>query len=73
MIEDLERHGLIKKLPADRKNVDDAVLHAYRDIKTAKAPWIDICMDCIIESADKMLYSIQLHSFFSHLNLVKAE
>ena len=37
MIEDLERQGLIKKLPADRKKVDDAVLHAYRDIKPARA------------------------------------
>ena len=35
-IEDLERQGLIKKLPIDKKKVEDAVLHAHHDIKTAK-------------------------------------
>ena len=35
-IEDLERQGLIKKLPIDKKKVEDAVLHARHDIKTAR-------------------------------------
>ncbi|WP_321507476.1 HEPN domain-containing protein [uncultured Methanoregula sp.] len=35
MIEDLEREGLIKKLPYDRKKVEDALAHAHRDLKTA--------------------------------------
>ena len=35
MIEDLEREGLIKKLPYDRKKVDDALAHAHRDLHTA--------------------------------------
>jgi len=37
MIEDLEQLGLIKKLPVDEKKVDDAVLHARHDIKTARS------------------------------------
>ena len=36
MIEDLERQGLIKKLPVDKKKVEDAVLHARHDIETAR-------------------------------------
>nr|WP_320162769.1 HEPN domain-containing protein [uncultured Methanoregula sp.] len=36
MIEDLEREGLIKKLPYDRKKVDDAIAHAHRDLRTAR-------------------------------------
>ncbi|MEI6293383.1 MAG: HEPN domain-containing protein [Methanomicrobiales archaeon] len=35
-IEDLERQGLIKKLPIDKKKIEDAVQHAHNDIKTAK-------------------------------------
>ena len=35
MIEDLERQGLIRKLPVDRKKVDDALAHARRDLATA--------------------------------------
>jgi len=35
MIEDLERQGLIKRLPLDRKKVDDAMALARRDIDTA--------------------------------------
>jgi hypothetical protein len=35
MIEDLEREGLIKKLPYDRKEVDDALAHANRDLHAA--------------------------------------
>jgi len=35
MIEDLERQGLIKRLPVDRKKVDDALAHARRDLATA--------------------------------------
>ena len=36
MIEDLERDGLIKRLPYDRKKVDDAIAHAHRDLLTAR-------------------------------------
>jgi uncharacterized protein (UPF0332 family) len=36
MIDDLERQGLIRKLPVDRKNVDDALAHARRDLATAE-------------------------------------
>ena len=36
MIEDLERQGLIKRLPVDKKKVEDAVLHARHDIETAR-------------------------------------
>jgi uncharacterized protein (UPF0332 family) len=35
-IEDLERQGLIKKLPIDKKKVEDAVQHAHNDIETAR-------------------------------------
>ena len=35
MIDDLERQGLIKKLPFDQKKVDDALAHARRDLATA--------------------------------------
>ncbi|MHB8164000.1 MAG: HEPN domain-containing protein [Methanoregula sp.] len=35
MIDDLERLGLIRKLPVDRKKVDDALAHARRDLATA--------------------------------------
>ncbi|MGA2918226.1 HEPN domain-containing protein [Methanoregula sp.] len=31
----IEREGLIKKLPYDRKKVDDALAHAHRDLHTA--------------------------------------
>jgi uncharacterized protein (UPF0332 family) len=37
MIEEFERQGLIKKLPVDKKKVEDAALHAHRDLKTARA------------------------------------
>ncbi|MDD1689251.1 MAG: HEPN domain-containing protein [Methanoregula sp.] len=35
MIDDLERQGLIRKLPVDRKKVEDALVHARRDLATA--------------------------------------
>lgn len=35
-IEDLERQGLVKKLPVDKKKVEDAVLHAHHDINIAR-------------------------------------
>lgn len=35
-IENLERQGLIKKFPIDKKKVEDAVLYAHHDIKTAR-------------------------------------
>lgn len=35
MIEELERQGLIRKLPVDQKKVDDALAHARRDLATA--------------------------------------
>jgi uncharacterized protein (UPF0332 family) len=37
MIEDLERDGLIKKLPVDRKKISDAMALAHRDVKTSRA------------------------------------
>lgn len=37
MIEDLEREGLIRKLPYDRKKVEDAVTLARRDLVTCRA------------------------------------
>lgn len=36
MIEDLERDGLIKRLPVDKKKVDDSLVHARRDLDTAR-------------------------------------
>jgi len=36
MIDDLEREGLIRKLPYDRKKVNDAMIHAQRDLTTAR-------------------------------------
>ncbi|MDO9036011.1 MAG: hypothetical protein Q7U51_12500 [Methanoregula sp.] len=35
MIDDLLAAGLIRKLPIDRKKVDDALAHAHRDLITA--------------------------------------
>lgn len=35
MIDDLERQGLIRKLPFDQKKVDGALAHARRDLVTA--------------------------------------
>jgi uncharacterized protein (UPF0332 family) len=35
MIDDLEQQGLIRKLPVDRKKVDDALAHSRRDLATA--------------------------------------
>ncbi|WP_292410180.1 MULTISPECIES: HEPN domain-containing protein [unclassified Methanoculleus] len=43
MLEDLERQGLIKRLPPDRKKVDDAMALARRDIETAR---ILLPIDC---------------------------
>jgi uncharacterized protein (UPF0332 family) len=37
MIEELERDGLIKKLPVDRKKIRDAMALAHRDVKTSRA------------------------------------
>jgi len=37
MIEDLEREGLIKRLPVDRKKVADSMELAHRDAKTCRA------------------------------------
>jgi len=37
MIEDLEREGLVKKVPVDRKKVDGAMALAHRDAKTSRA------------------------------------
>jgi hypothetical protein len=34
MIEDLEREGLIKRLPHDKKKVKDAIALAHRDLRT---------------------------------------
>ena len=36
MIEDLEREGLIRKLPYDRKKVEDAIGLAHRDLRTSR-------------------------------------
>jgi uncharacterized protein (UPF0332 family) len=36
MIEDIEREGLVKKLPYDRKKVKDAIARAHRDLRTAR-------------------------------------
>ncbi len=36
MIDDLEREGLIKKLPVDRKKVADALALAHRDLVTSR-------------------------------------
>jgi len=36
MIEDLERDGLIKRLPVDQKKVHAAIALAHRDIKTSQ-------------------------------------
>jgi uncharacterized protein (UPF0332 family) len=36
MIEDIEREGLVKKLPYDRKKVTDAIALAHRDLRTAR-------------------------------------
>jgi len=36
MIEDLGKQGLIRKLPLNRKKVDDAIALAHRDINTAR-------------------------------------
>ncbi|MFY9982964.1 MAG: HEPN domain-containing protein [Methanoregula sp.] len=36
MIEDLEREGLIKRLPYDKKKVDDSLALAYRDLRTSR-------------------------------------
>jgi uncharacterized protein (UPF0332 family) len=37
MIEDLEREGLVKRLPVDRKKVADSMELAHRDAKTCRA------------------------------------
>ena len=36
MIEELEREGLIRKLPVDRKKVQDAIALAHRDLRTSR-------------------------------------
>ena len=36
MIEDLEREGLIKRLPPDKKKVRDAIALAHRDLRTSR-------------------------------------
>jgi hypothetical protein len=35
MIEDLEREGLIRRLPYDKKKVEDSLALAYRDLRTS--------------------------------------
>lgn len=37
MIDDLERDGLIQRLPVDQKRVQDALALARRDLKTSRA------------------------------------
>jgi len=36
MIEDLEREGIIKRLPIDQKKINDALALARRDVKTSR-------------------------------------
>jgi uncharacterized protein (UPF0332 family) len=36
MIEDLEREGLVRKLPIDRKKAEDAMALAHRDVRTSE-------------------------------------
>jgi uncharacterized protein (UPF0332 family) len=36
MIEELEREGLIRKLPVDKKKVQDAIALAHRDLRTSR-------------------------------------
>jgi uncharacterized protein (UPF0332 family) len=36
MIEDLEREGIIKRLPVDKKKINDALALAHRDVKTSR-------------------------------------
>jgi len=43
MIEELERDGLIKKLPVDRKKIRDAMALAHRDAKTSRAILANDC------------------------------
>lgn len=43
MIEELERDGLIKKLPVDRKKIRDAMALAHRDVKTSRAILANDC------------------------------
>jgi len=63
-IEDLERQGLIKKLPIDKKKVEDAVLHARRDIETAKVVFLTdndwaytIAYNAVLQAGRALMFS----------------
>jgi uncharacterized protein (UPF0332 family) len=64
MIEDLEREGLIRKLPYDRKKVKDAVALARRDLVTCRAilptdtDWAyTIAYNAVLQAGRAMMFS----------------
>lgn len=64
MIDDLEREGLIRKLPYDRKKVDDAMIHAHRDLATARTifpadrDWAyTIAYNAVLQSGRALMFS----------------
>jgi uncharacterized protein (UPF0332 family) len=64
MIDDLEREGLIRKLPYDRKKVDDAMIHARRDLATARTifpsdrDWaFTIAYNAILQAGRALMFS----------------
>jgi uncharacterized protein (UPF0332 family) len=63
-IEDLERQGLIKKLPIDTKKVEDAVLHARHEIETAKVVFLTdndwaytIAYNAVLQAGRALMFS----------------
>lgn len=64
MIEDLEREGLIARLPADRKKVDEALALAHRDLNTARTilptdnDWTyNIAYNAILQAGRALMFS----------------
>lgn len=79
-IEDLERQGLIKKLPVDKKKVEDAVLHAHRDIETARVllktdyDWAyTIAYNAILQAGRALMFSkgFRPEGNSQHISVVK--
>jgi uncharacterized protein (UPF0332 family) len=80
MIEDLERQGLIKRLPLDRKKVDDAMALARRDIDTARTllstdcDWAyNIAYNAVLQAGRALMFAkgYRPDSANQHISVVK--
>jgi uncharacterized protein (UPF0332 family) len=64
MIEDLEREGLIRRLPVDGRKVQDAIALAHRDLKTSRTilqtdhDWAyNIAYNAVLQAGRALMFS----------------